>query len=53
MRVNEKIFDNWIFVFFQLTVSLIATMIIYLYDYHNKGILNMTPSERNSHPNNM
>lgn len=42
---------NNCFCFF--SVSLIATMVIYLYDYHNKGILNMSPSERSHHPNNM
>lgn len=35
------------------SVSLIATMVIYVYDFHHKGILNMTPSERSNHPNNM
>lgn len=38
---------------FLFSVSLIATMVIYLYDFQMKGILNMTPCERQNHPNNM
>lgn len=41
------------FGFLSISVSLVATLVIYLYDYNEKGILNMTPIERSNHPNNM
>lgn len=48
---ERKVETNLIVLF--ISVSLIATLVILTYDYNEKGILNMTPSERNNHPNNM
>lgn len=34
-----------------VSVSLIATIVIWLYNSNNNGVLNMSPSERDSHAN--
>lgn len=43
----EIFFMGW------LSVALIATIVIWLYDINNKGILNLTPGQRENHPDNL
>uniref|UniRef100_A0A1L8DE70 Lysosomal dipeptide transporter MFSD1 n=2 Tax=Nyssomyia neivai TaxID=330878 RepID=A0A1L8DE70_9DIPT len=43
----EIFFMGW------LSIALIATIVIWLYDINNNGILNLTPAKRENHPDNL